>query len=63
MNMEGEILAFGETALWVECNLCGRVFGGPGVDKAIGSHGEVNVCVDCQQEAGFSLAIAKPSIV
>jgi len=28
MDMEEEIIAFGETALWVECGLCGCTFGG-----------------------------------
>jgi ribosome-binding protein aMBF1 (putative translation factor) len=48
MDIEEEILAFGETALWVECDLCGRAFGGPGLTKAIIGVGHVNVCVDCQ---------------
>ena len=37
----------GETALWVECELYGRVFGGAGVEKVIVTVGNVNVCVDC----------------
>jgi hypothetical protein len=38
---------FGEAALWVECDLCGRAFGGPGLSKAIVPVGHVNICVDC----------------
>jgi hypothetical protein len=29
MDMEEEILAFGKTEVWVECDACGRAFGGP----------------------------------
>jgi ribosome-binding protein aMBF1 (putative translation factor) len=47
MDTEEEILLFGETALWVECELCGAVYGGPGVGKVIVAVGHVNVCVDC----------------
>ena len=47
MDIEEEILAFGETEVWVECDLCGHAFGGPGLDKAIVVVGHVNVCVDC----------------
>ncbi len=25
MDVEEDIVAFGETAVWVECDLCGRV--------------------------------------
>ena len=51
MDMEEEILAFGETALWVECDLCERAFGGPGVKKAIVAVGHVNMCVDCLRKS------------
>lgn len=47
MDMEEEIVAFGETVLWVECDLCGRGFGDPGLDKAIIAVKHANVCVDC----------------
>jgi hypothetical protein len=63
MDMEEEILAFGETALWVGCDLCGRSFGGPGLNKAIVAVGHVNVCVECLGKRRFSLAIANPSAV
>jgi hypothetical protein len=26
MDVEEEMLAFGETAVWVECDVCGRFF-------------------------------------
>ena len=48
MDIEEEILEFGETVVWVECDLCGRAFGGPGLSKAIVAVGRVNVCVECQ---------------
>jgi len=47
MDTEEEILAFGETEVWVECDLCGRGFGGPGLDKAIVVVEHVNACVNC----------------
>lgn len=47
MDIEEEIVAFGETALWVECDECGRAFGGPGVNKVIVALGHFTVCVDC----------------
>jgi ribosome-binding protein aMBF1 (putative translation factor) len=47
MEIEEEIMVFGETAVCVECDLCGRSFGGPGVSKAIVAVGQVNVCLDC----------------
>jgi hypothetical protein len=47
MDMEEEIVAFGETAVWVECDVYGLAFGGPGLDKAIVSVGHVNLCVKC----------------
>jgi len=49
--MEEEVLAFGETAVWVECDVCGRAFGGPGMDKAIVAVGHANVCVDCLRKS------------
>jgi len=52
MDMEEEIVAFGETALWVECDVCGRALGGPGLNKAIVADGYVNVCVNCSSAAG-----------
>jgi hypothetical protein len=52
MEMEEEILAFGETAVWVECDLCGRSFGGPGLTEAIVEVGHVNLCVDCLPKRG-----------
>ena len=44
-------LHFDETALRVECDLCERAFGGPGVKKAIVAVGHVNVCVDCLRKS------------
>jgi hypothetical protein len=51
MDLEEEILAFGETAVWFECGLCGRAFGGPGVNKAINAIGGINMCVSCLRES------------
>lgn len=47
MDIEEEILVFGETALWVECDLCGRVCGGRDIGKTIVAKAGVNICVDC----------------
>jgi ribosome-binding protein aMBF1 (putative translation factor) len=47
MDMEEEIEVFGETVHWVECDLCGRAFGGPDLTKVIVAVGHMNVCVDC----------------
>jgi hypothetical protein len=47
MDVEEQILACDETAVWVECDVCGRAYGGPGVNKAVVAVGHVNVCVDC----------------
>ena len=52
MNVEEAIVAFGETALCVECDLCGRALGGPGLDKAIVVAGRVNACAECQRKGG-----------
>ncbi len=54
MDIEEEIIAFGETVLWVECDLCGRAFCGPGMNTAIVAVGHVNVCVDCLPKWGTS---------
>ena len=51
MDIEEEILAFGETAVWVECDVCGRALGGPGLNKAIVAVGRVNVCVGCLRQS------------
>ena len=51
MDIEEEILAFGETEVWVECDLCRRAFGGPGLTKAIVAVGHANVCVDCLRKS------------
>ncbi len=51
MDMEEEIVAFGETVLWVECDSCGRVFGGPGLTKVIVAVEHMNVCVDCLRKS------------
>jgi hypothetical protein len=47
MNVEEAIMAFGDTAVWVECDVCGRAFGRPGLNKAIVAVEGTNVCVDC----------------
>jgi hypothetical protein len=52
VDIEEEMLAFGETALWVECDLCGRAYSGPGLNKAIVVVEHVNTCVDCLRKRG-----------
>ena len=69
MDMEEEILAFGETEVWVECDQCGRAFGGPDVNKSVvavrHAIGHTNVCVDCLQrtrgKSGTSAEGMEPS--
>jgi hypothetical protein len=51
MDVEEGMVAFGETALWVECDLCGRAFGGPSLTKTIVAVGQANVCVDCVRKS------------
>jgi hypothetical protein len=55
MDVEEEIEAFGEAVVWVECDLCGCAFGGPGVNEAIVTVGHVNVCVDCLRKTGLKV--------
>jgi ribosome-binding protein aMBF1 (putative translation factor) len=55
MDMDEEILALGETAVWVECDLCGRAFGGPGLTQAIVAAGRMNVCLDCMRTSESKL--------
>ena len=50
MDMEEEILAFGETEVWVEFDLCGRAFGGPDLNKAIVHIEHANIRVDCLRQ-------------
>ena len=47
MDVEKEIVAFGETTVWVECDVCGRAYGRAGLKTAIVATGQANVCVDC----------------
>jgi len=47
MNVEEAIVAFWETVLWVECDLCGRAFDRPGRGKVMFRLGQSNVCVHC----------------
>jgi hypothetical protein len=51
MDVEEEILIFGETAVWIECDLCGCAYGGPGMNKTVVAVGQANVCVDCPRES------------
>jgi ribosomal protein S27E len=50
MDMEEEMLVFGETQVWVECDLCGTAYGGPRFNKAIVAVGKVNTCSECLRE-------------
>ena len=47
MQVETEILFYGETAVWIECDQCGRAYGGPGVMSAIAATVQGNICVEC----------------
>jgi hypothetical protein len=35
----------------IEHDLCGSVYGGPGLNKAIVAAGQVNVCVNCLRKS------------
>ena len=61
MDVESSIEAFGETEVWVECDLCGRAHGGPGMNRAMVAVGQVNVCVDCLSKWGTSAEGVGPS--
>jgi hypothetical protein len=50
MDVETEIIAFGETVLWVECDICRQVYGWLGVGKAIVNVGGRNICTECARE-------------
>ena len=54
MDMEEEIVAFGETEVWVTCDICGRTVGGPGINEVMVRVGEANICVDCLGKWGTS---------
>ena len=47
MDIEEEIVAFGETQVWVTCDRCGRVYGGPGLRKSTFRVEQSNLCLDC----------------
>ena len=49
MNLEDEIAAFVDTGVWIECDVCGRTYGGLGVEKVIVKVEQANVCAWCLQ--------------
>jgi hypothetical protein len=55
MDVENSIEVFGETEVWVECDLCGCVYGGPGTNKEMVAAGQANVCVDCLRTSTSNL--------
>jgi hypothetical protein len=59
-----EIIAFSETEVWVECDLCGRAFGGLNLDKVIVALEQGNVCVDClrQKNGKWGTVVLKLSV-
>ena len=61
MDIEEEIAAFGETQVWITCDVCGRVYGGPGITKMMVRVGESNVCVGCLSKWGTSAEGVGPS--
>ena len=36
-----------ETEIWIECDRCGRAYGGPGVLTVIWKRGREVVCTEC----------------
>ena len=51
MDTEEEIVPFGETVLWVECDFCGRAFAGLGLDKVLVAVERINICVECLRKS------------
>ena len=47
MEIEEEIAAFAESEIWVECDLCGRAYAGPGLNDVMVARKSDNVCVHC----------------
>lgn len=47
MDIEEEIEAFGETEVWIECDICRCAFGGRDLQRAIIAVGCLNICVNC----------------
>jgi hypothetical protein len=54
MEIEEEMAAFGETQVWITCDLCGRVYGGPGITELMVRVEEANICVGCLTQWGTS---------
>lgn len=48
MDVETEIEVYGETAVWVECDVCGRAFGGR-CGNAIIVSAMGNLCIGCTE--------------
>jgi ribosome-binding protein aMBF1 (putative translation factor) len=63
MTGEEAVVAFGETAVWIECDACGRAYGGPSVNKAVVAVGEANVCVNCLRESAETTHDAAPQMI
>jgi len=61
MDKEEEIAAFGETEVWITCDVCGRVYGRPDINKTMARVGEANICVDCLNKWGTSAEGVGPS--
>jgi len=51
MDIEEAIAAFGETEVWLESDLCGCAYEGPGVRKTVATGAGANVCVACLRES------------
>jgi hypothetical protein len=45
-----------ETEVWIECDRCGRAYGGPGVLEAVRRLGWENVCAECLAGRGYEFS-------
>ena len=52
-----------ETEMWVECDECGRTFGGPGLGKVVvpvvADSERLNLCTECVERLKLPLAPAE----
>jgi ribosome-binding protein aMBF1 (putative translation factor) len=38
------------TEIWIDCDVCGRAFGGPGLHRVMFNRGWGLVCLDCMRK-------------
>ena len=50
MNLEEEMATFVDTGVWMKCGMCGRTYGGLGVENVMVTVGDAVICLYCVQE-------------